>query len=244
MIRDVLTVMWKEWRDMPFLRGGVKGGLIGQLIFIGILGVFMPAQYGRAFVDSGTVLFLAVWGPFVMTMSLSADAFAGERERKTLETLLASRLSDRAILLGKIATIVSYAWGMTLVILLLGLATANIGYGHGKLLMYSLPVGVGAPVLGLLVAVLLSGLGVIASLRAATVRQAAQTMSLLFVGVIVIPLIVMMLPKPWQAALFMWFGKVGMRGVIAMVLAALVAADAIVLAVASAKFRRARLILE
>jgi ABC-2 type transport system permease protein len=244
MIRDTLTVMWKEWRDMPFLRGGVKGGLVGQLIFIGVLGVFLPAQTGKEFVNSGMALFLAVWGPFVMTISLSADSFAGERERRTLETLLASRLSDRAILFGKIATIVGYAWGMTLVILLLGLATANIGYGHGKLLMYPLSVGLGGPLLGLFVSVLLCGLGVIASLKAATVRQAAQTMSLLFMAVIIIPILGMILPKEWLASLYGWLSKVGLGGAVAVLLGILLVANVIVLSIGSAKFRRARLILE
>jgi ABC-type Na+ efflux pump permease subunit len=38
------------------------------------------------------------------------DSIAGERERQTLETLLASRLPDRAILLGKVAAITLLGW--------------------------------------------------------------------------------------------------------------------------------------
>jgi ABC-2 type transport system permease protein len=209
-----------------------------------MLGIFLPAQAGKFFIDSGMVLFLVVWGPFVLTIGFSADAFAGERERHTLESLLATRLSDRAILFGKIATIVSYAWGMTLVILLLGLVTANVGYGHGKLLMYPLDVAIGAPLLGLMASLLLSGLGVIASLRASTVRQAAQTMSLLFLVVIFIPMLGMILPKAWTVWLYQWLGRVGMSGILATLLGVLLVLNAIVLSIAVAKFKRSRLILD
>lgn len=244
MMRDVLTVMWKEWRDMPFLRGGLKGGIVGQLIFVGVLGIFMPYQMGPQFLTSGMAIFLAAWGPFVMTMSLAADAFAGERERRTLETLLASRLSDRAIMFGKIATIVCYAWAMTLLMLGFALATVNIAFGHGKLLMYPAYVGIGAPLIALLIAVLLSSLGVIVSLKAATVRQAAQTMSLLFLVVIVVPILGMILPDAWKTHLWQWVARVGMSGVITAAAGFLFVLDAIVLSIAAARFKRSRLILE
>jgi ABC-2 type transport system permease protein len=54
------------------------------------------------------------------------DAIAGERERHTLETLLASRISDRAILLGKVIVTTGYAWGTALLGLLFGLFVATL----------------------------------------------------------------------------------------------------------------------
>jgi ABC-2 type transport system permease protein len=59
------------------------------------------------------------------------DAIAGERERHTLETLLASRISDRAILLGKVIVTTGYAWGTALLGLLFGLFVANLSKGQG-----------------------------------------------------------------------------------------------------------------
>ena len=244
MIRDILTVMWMEWRVLPFLRSGVKGGIIGQLVFIGILGVFLPYSNGRSFLTSGMAIFMGAWGPYVMTMSLAADAFAGERERRTLETLLASRLSDRAIMFGKIATIVCYAWGMTLLMLILGLITVNLTQGHGRLLLYPTYVAIGAPLIALLVAVMLSSLGVIVSLKAATVRQAAQTLSLLFLVVVIIPVLGMVIPDSWKASLFQWLGRVGVSGAVAAICGALLVIDIVLLSIAMAKFRRSRLILE
>jgi|GEM_PF-3228171 len=56
--------------------------------------------------------------------------------------------------------------------------------------MYPLSTALGAPALGLLVALLLSGLGVIASLKATTVRQAAQSLSLVFLVFVLAALLV------------------------------------------------------
>ncbi len=244
MIRDILTVMWREWRDMPFLRGGIKGGILSQLIFIGVLGVMLPSQSGPGFVNSPLAMFASLWGPFLLTSSLVADTFAGERERHTLETHLASRLPDRAILFGKVATVVCYAWGVTILILLLGLITTNIAYGHGKLLIYPAPIGLGALVLGLLTALLISCIGVIVSLKAATVRQAAQTLSMGFLAMILIPVVGPMLPKQWIVRLAQLFFAVGTTGIIAAVAAVLCVADAALLNVAMSRFRRSKLILE
>jgi ABC-2 type transport system permease protein len=54
---------------------------------------------------------------------------AGERERRTLETLLASRLDERAILFGKLLAARAYGWGLTLLSLLLGAASVSLAYG-------------------------------------------------------------------------------------------------------------------
>ena len=65
-----------------------------------------------------------------MIISFIGDAIAGERERHTLETLLASRMPDRAILLGKVIAIVLYAWGM-------GVLSLLPGPGVGRPVSYS-----------------------------------------------------------------------------------------------------------
>jgi ABC-2 type transport system permease protein len=105
------------------------------------------------------------------------DTIAGERERHTPETLLASRISDRAILLGKLIAIVGYAWGIVLVSLLIGVVSANLAQRLGRWIFYA-PFGLllEALALSLLTSVLAASVGVLISLRAATSRQAQQTM--------------------------------------------------------------------
>lgn len=72
-----------------------------------------------------------------MTIGLVADAFAGERERHTLETLLATAFPDTSILLGKIAASVLYAWGIAFACSLLGVITINVVFPSGGLQFYN-----------------------------------------------------------------------------------------------------------
>jgi hypothetical protein len=40
MIRDVLTVAWKEWRELLFAGGGMRGGRLSLVILLAMFGVF------------------------------------------------------------------------------------------------------------------------------------------------------------------------------------------------------------
>ena len=71
-----------------------------------------------------------------MITAVIADSFAGERERHTLETLLASRLSDHSILFGKIAASMAYGWLISLSCILAGAITVNIVNWHGQIFIF------------------------------------------------------------------------------------------------------------
>ncbi|NNK48185.1 MAG: ABC transporter permease subunit, partial [Gemmatimonadetes bacterium] len=125
---DILTVARKELREIV---GGGSGRkvLFRELFFVFLFGVFFPLSQSDAW-RSGAVptvfvfmipLFLA--GPYI------ADTFAGERERKTLETLLATRLPDSSIYLGKILAVCTYAWAVTQLIVLASLVALNLAGG-------------------------------------------------------------------------------------------------------------------
>lgn len=175
-MRDIWTMLWKEAKDSP-LQGGPRA-LIAPLIFIAIEGVFLPEQLGQNWLAlSPATMLLLLLMPFLFVSSYVGDTIAGERERHTLETLLASRISDRAILLGKLIAIVGYAWGMVLVSLLIGVVSANLAQRSGRWICYA-PFGLllEALALSLLTSVLAASVGVLISLRAATARQVQQTM--------------------------------------------------------------------
>src|SRR5262249_31553150 len=113
----------------------------------------------------------------IVITAVIADAFAGERERHTLETLLASRLSDRSILFGKIAACIGYGWLISFLSIIVGAVTVNVANWKGTVLVYHdaaswLVLLFGPPLLGGIIATA----GVLVSLRAATVRQAQQTL--------------------------------------------------------------------
>jgi len=136
MLRDMMTVIWKEYRELLGQKGRFKGGKTGMLIFLAVFGVVMPLQNGPAWVSSPLVMIYWAWIPILLASGVVADAFAGERERHTLETLLAGRLPDRAILGGKIGAAVLYGWGLTLACVLMGAVALTAVHGHGKILFY------------------------------------------------------------------------------------------------------------
>ena len=244
MFRDLRTVIWKETKEILGQRGRFKGGKVGIFIFLAVFGIVLPLQNGPGWIHSPLAMIYWAWVPFLLASGVVADSFAGERERHTLETLLASRLPDRAILAGKIGAAVLYAWGLTLVSVLAGAVAINIVHGKGRILFYAAPVAAGIFGLTFLVALLASGLGVLISLRAATVRQAQQTFSVVFL-LMFIPLFVLpMLPAPVKAKLLAAASGLGAIAAALAVVLILAVADTVILLVADRRFRRNRLILD
>ncbi len=245
MIGDVLTVAWKEWRELLQFGGSLRGGRFSLLILVGVFGVFLPFQAGADWVESPATVFYWGWVPLMLVGSAVADSFAGERERHTLETLLASRLPDAAILLGKIAAAVSYGWGLVLVMLVLSLVTVNLTARTGPWLLFPWRFAIGAPLLALLGAGLAATAGVLVSLRAQTVRQAAQTLNVGVLLLVFIPVIGMQaLPDAWQAQLVAWAMAVGVDGMLWVSAGLLALLDAALLAAGFSRFRRSRLVLD
>lgn len=204
MMTDIGTIIWKETRDM-LLQRGWRGTLFNWLIMVALVGVFMPLQTGLEWLTAPFLTLLWCWLPCLSVVSLVADAFAGERERHTLETLLASRLPDQAILLGKVLTATIYGWSIQLVGLLLGWITINLSAGAGQLLFYSPLVLWGTVPLVLLLVLLVTGAGVLVSLRSSTVRQAYQKMSIIFLVIAFIPtLVTSLLPSETREVFLSW----------------------------------------
>lgn len=188
MLDDIRTVIWKEWKELFRFEGGGRGGIKGLLIMIAIFGIFMPIQWGEVWVDSAASLSLWAVIPLILIGTIVADSFAGERERHTLETLLASRLPDKAILLGKIVALVAYVWLITQIVFIAALIPVNIFHGNGRFLVYTLEVALSGMILSFLLAFLMSNIGILVSLRAATVKQAQQTLGIsIFIVAYLVP---------------------------------------------------------
>ncbi|HLA98173.1 MAG TPA: hypothetical protein VJL34_06940, partial [Anaerolineales bacterium] len=117
-------------------------------------------------------------------------------------------------------------------------------YGRGELLLFPWKIGAAIILVSLMVATLAAGLGVLISLRAATVRQAQQTFSLAFF-VLFIPLFLLpLLPEAWRLRLTQSLAQVDVESIALGVMAALLVVDLALFALASARFQRTRLILE
>ncbi len=181
---DVWTVARKEWMEWV----ATPGFLIQPLVVVIIFGVFAPLVAGRLWLDYPIVQWLWSWLPLVMSGGMVADTFAGERERDTLEALLASRLPDRAIVLGKVAAVTVYGWGITLICWLAGWLSMRLAYDAA--FATAMPDGAFVlawpVVLTALAACLVACIGVLISLRAASVRQAQQLMSVAMLGTLLI----------------------------------------------------------
>lgn len=244
MLTDIWTVMWKEWRELLFQRGSLRGILLSLLPSVLIFGIFLPAQVGRVWVESPASIILWGWLAMLPVTAIIADAFAGERERHTLETLLASPLSARAILFGKVGAAVSYAWVLTFIMLVVGMITVNVVDGRG-IVLYPLEIAVGGAILGLLTATLSASIGVLVSLRAATVKQAAQQLVFASIALTWLPLFgLSLLPTQVQENL-VELAKTGNTTIIFLVIVfVLIALDFGLLILAMARFKRSRLILD
>jgi ABC-2 type transport system permease protein len=202
MIEDFKTVVWKEWREHILQYGSVVKWLLSMALLVGTVGIFLPLQFGRTAVDS-VFLLTWIWMPLLVITNSVADAIAGERERHTLETLLASRLRDSAILLGKIAVPVLQSWAAMIVAAVLAVVTVNVAHGEGHLIMYPGSVLFGIMVIPLVAGLLIAGIGVFASTHAATVRQAYQRMIIPLFAIVLLPSLgISLLPRDMLASFY------------------------------------------
>lgn len=241
LVADARTMIWKEWTE--FVRQ--RATIISMLFFVAIFGVFLPFERGAPWVRTSGVFINAIILPVMLVLGVVADSFAGERERHTLESLLATRLTDRAILAGKYLAVVVYAWGLTVAAGLVALLTVNLTAGRGDLLMYAPRIGFGSLVFSLLSSGFAAGAGVLISLRSSTVRQAAQTLSIgMTVMFFVVIAALTTLPKEFKDAISDRFNAFGPTGGLIAAAAILLALDLVLLAVSAARFQRAKLILD
>jgi ABC-2 type transport system permease protein len=243
---DMITVFWKEWKEIVLQRSSGGGGARQPLFFVGILGILAPLRMSPERFFGPEQILLCSFLSAVVTSVVVADSFAGERERHTLETLLASRLSDRSILFGKIAACIAYGWLLGLTCIVVGAITENVVNWRGRILVFHdtpswILFVMAPPLLGGAVATA----GVLISLHAATVRQAQQTLSIAFMVVFLgIVFGAGALPDTWK----IWFARIvvtwSMTGLVLAGAGVILAFDCALLAAGIARFQRAKLVLD
>src|SRR5262249_24030532 len=184
--------------------------------------------------------------PYVILQTVIADSFAGERQRHTLETLLASRLSDRAILFGKVGAAVAYGSAAGIIGALAQAVVAHLSPKNTDAGLAFYPVGsiVAIVALALLMSLLTASVGCLVSLRAATTRQAQLSLTFGFLVLVFAPFIVFqVLPRPTQTAILDALNAADPTRVFLAFLGLLLAMAVALLLIAMARFQRARLIL-
>jgi ABC-2 type transport system permease protein len=240
MLTDIAIVMWKELREIVFPDGRFHGGARNIFVFAAVVGLLFPLQAGPRWFTSWMTVQAACF-PVILVLNYSADAFAGERERHTLETLLASRLSDTAILLGKIAAIVVYAWSFVIACQVVAVIALNLMYRDAGFMFYRPAILLSILVISALAALLLCTIGVVLSLTAPTVRAAGQRMLVPFLAMFVLPA-----AAPFVIAKLHWQQPATLLTpgtIVVFVGIALALLTAIVLAVGVTRFVRERMVL-
>ena len=178
MIYEILTVMRKELRELfgdPYAR---RGALVQASVLVVALGILLPWSSPGAWIaaDPKAVLFFLLF-PGMVSSTVAADGFAGEQERKTLETLLATPLSDRGILFGKAAAAFVMGAGMGIVGFIAAVVSVSVA-GAGAFI--PAPVVVLGALFGAAAsAAVLTAISILVSLRIPVARSAQQTTSIL-----------------------------------------------------------------
>jgi ABC-2 type transport system permease protein len=185
---DVGIIARKEFREILTRGRATRNGkprtarrsLLANMAFPIFFGVVLgvgAAHGGSSAADAaGTALFPVAMLALNVTGGLSPDAVAGERERHTLETLLATPVSDTDILFGKLAAVVGYGWLLSLAEIVVVEAAATIA-GGGRSPFHTW-ILFAVAVLSLLEAFLSGALGALVSVRSPTVRAAQRSMAL------------------------------------------------------------------
>lgn len=246
MIRDIWTVTWKEWIEQLRIGGGLRGAILRVVLGVGLLGIVWPWMIGSEFVTTYISVGFACLSTAMYVSALVPDAFPGERERHTLETLLASRLPDAAILIGKMLAIVSYAWIAALLMLLLGLVTVNVTRDAPGVVFYPLGVIIAATSLSFLLALAVASVGTVLSIRSATVKQAQQMLSAGMLIVFLLPALLAQVAPRYLTDFLRLFTVSGRgRTTVAVAFAVACIVVAFVMTwIALLRFRRSRLILD
>jgi ABC-2 type transport system permease protein len=249
-MRDIWIVCKKELKELLSPYGDRRGSLLRVAVLCGIFGLVIPLTQKEVWVGTPLPLLFFLVVPLPIASGVVIDSFAGERERGTLETLLATRLPNSAILLGKVLSVVLYAWSITLFSILLSLITINLVKGTSGFYFYPAHIFLAGLIGSPLVAGLITGVGVFVSLKAKTVRVAQQTLSMSMLAIFFVvgfglpALVEAVIPKAAAISLLETFTMSDLWRVIAGGLSILAVVDVTMLAVAIQQFRRTHVILE
>jgi ABC-2 type transport system permease protein len=241
MNTDIMTIIWKESKGLLKQGKGRSKSILVLLTPVLMFGIILPIQFREEWLDMAWSLVITLFTPIILIAPTICESFAGERERHTLETLLASRLPDRSILFGKMIISTIYGYGMTIFLLVMSLVIVNILVWNGNFRFYQTDILLVNLGLGLLFCGLMVSLGILISLRSATVQSAQQMLMM----IVVIPIF------GFQAVLFLlpmektreFLGRFDFNQILLIFLGVMLLVDVGLLLAAISKFKRSRLIL-
>jgi ABC-2 type transport system permease protein len=244
MNADIITIMWKESKGLLKQGKGRSKSILVLLTPVFMFGIVLPIQFREEWLSVAWSLTIALFTPLILIAPTICESFAGERERHTLETLLASRLPDRSILFGKMIVSIVYGWGMTIFLLAMSLVIVNMLMWDGKFQFYPLNILLADLGLSLLFSGLMVTLGILISLRLGTVQSAQQVlMMILVIPIFGLQAVVFLLPTFLPMSTIREFlGKFDYNQILLIFLGGLLLVDIGLLLVAMSRFKRSQLI--
>lgn len=196
---------------------GIGGTLLAAFVFLDA----SPATstWARAAMAVLTGAIGAAFAGALLPLNSGVDAIAGERERHTLETLLAGPLGDLGLFWGKTAAILAIAMlvgatGTLAVLVTAGVLFGLPGIAWGVLALIATPLAL------LLPAFVLCCWAFVFSLRAKTVKDAAQKTAFLVMPLVFLPQVVLAVAGGAQpttramliGAMFLFFAAITVLG--------------------------------
>jgi ABC-2 type transport system permease protein len=204
-----------------------------------LAGVF-PITWGPDWVNEFPPLIIAFITPALIAGVMIPDTFAGERERHTLDTLLASRLPDRAILFGKMLLPVLAGWVAALGLNLISLIVVNLAHRSDTLLVYSPQIGGGILFLSFLSATLMASGGVLTSLSSPSTQEAGQK---LMMFILVPAMLLQIIPMLFMDQILPIIKNLNGFQVLIVFGASLLITDLVLIILAMRKFQRSEIFL-
>lgn len=236
--QDIRTVIWKERKSLLWTQG-TRWRAVLPLLSPLFLAIYIPWQAGLDWLQSYVSLLVCFVVPLLLVGISVPESFAGERERHTLPTLLASRLSDGSIVLGKLIACIAFSFVALTVALVIGLAVANASDWQGHFVFYRpavLLMGLGA---AFLVALLAGSAGILISLRSKSVQGATQALlGIFFVPPLLLSMAVMFL----RESMIPLVERLSFMATLGTVLGVIATIDVVLTVLVFTRFQRSQLL--
>lgn len=146
-----------------------------------------PASFVNKMLGNSLMLVFML-APFVMGMSVALDSLAGERERQSLQSLMAQPVSSSVIVAGKWAMVSTFAAVGTLCVILLDLALLQ--FVPAEFLPFKLaltPLGIGVAVIEVLaLSMFVASLLLVVSIHAKSFKEGQTYMSMMMMVPVVV----------------------------------------------------------
>lgn len=190
-MRDVWLVCRKELAEVFWAPGARRPQSLAMLAQVGVFGVLIPYFQAPGWLQESlmlSIMFLLL--PLMSAFAQTASSFAGERERKTLESLMATPLGVGALFFGKCLAVVIQSYGTVAASALASAVALNVwllNHGGNVPFSYSGPAWFALLATSLAVTLFAVSSGVLISLRSQSVR-AAQSVTLVVSILAILPL--------------------------------------------------------